>query len=556
MNSVDSFEMLHQNIDKYLIQEYQHYESEINYVVNNLNNITNLSTHYDIYTLTILLEKTKSIANLRLNSVLCECIRNIQILVKDIYLSKDGNVLGFLSNLRSQLKNYRKLLNQHFNFLQEDVLRYEIHEFAKLIHKRINSKSNDELLPQVKLIEQSLKQFSQDSMDSFFMVLMDILSQIKTFSKTYDSLGKYFPLSKNPIIELLRFFFLKKHNMSIGCKSISYSEELYIKAYKQVYPEKLTPNEEITSKNTVLDNIDNQYLNNVEIQKKVDYAIFSTSQYFTDFDIKSSLIVKSQNSEKQPPKTFKGFIEKFRDIPKSLPSVEKLYSDLNQSSGVYKSYFQDRKPQVNPAEGLSALANFYFHKNVISASHINYLRYTNNKQNLSIIFEFEKVFSKVSESLQAMNEVRFETYMGKLLEILENMDDIYTNFESHEKRFLESSDFFMRLETIASNYKRLNYKELMLKYSASREDIDSTAHIKKINKYIDTSNHHKAIVLAKEITFSLLRTQYYKPTKLYSIYELPPLSSIVYEGLKSNESLAVSTAFNRIDQQYKEYWEV
>ncbi|AXA32995.1 hypothetical protein [Francisella adeliensis] len=556
-SSSDNLEILYQNIDKYFAQEYQNYVSEINYVVSSLERMTLFATRFDVYSTIILIEKVRVATSLVSCPKLVSCSTNIKNHIINIYVADCTLTLQLLKRLKVELKYYQELLKDYFEELIITARNKNCHDFAKYILSRKKS-FNSYDVAQVRIVKLASKFHSEQNLNHFLEAFSCLMTRVKTFAKNSCSVKQYFPLKDNPIAELVQLVVSKKtESYQIDYKTISDSEALYLKAYQQVHSEDEKLFFSTVSKSSlVINKLSLEYQDNGAVKQKLDYSMFVATQYFLDFDIKSNILSLDDQLQEIDRSSFNAFINRLAMTSKALPDIKHIHQQLGKQATPFTDVFGKNEETVYFAEELSALINFYFHKNVASASYINYLLYSKKTSQLNSVFEFEQVLIDTVKSLKIANQSSYAANIEKLMQCMKKLDEIYIDLQAEEDVFSKKRDFIYRLQTIASNFQLKNYKDLMVEHAKESKAIDSKQVLKKINKYIDAGSYDNATSSARELTHSLLIAKYYTQAKLYNLYEIPPLSAKIHQELSGIDFSDQQTIFGRINGIYEEYWRV
>jgi hypothetical protein len=556
-SSSGNLETLYQNIDKYFTQEYQSYEFEINYVISSLESISHFNAPFDIYSVIVLVEKVRISTSLVSCPKLMNCLANIKNYIFKIYSADCILALQLFKQLKIELQHYREFLKVYFEELTISIRKQDCHTFAKqILSRKRNFESYD--VAQARTVKLAAKASSEENLKQLLEAFIHLMTRVKIFAKNSCSIKQYFPLKDNPVAELVQLVISKKINSyQTGYKTISDSEALYLKAYEQVH----IGDEDLSSlktpkKRLVINDLGLEYLSNSVVKQKLDNAIFAASQYFLDFDVKSSFLDLKSQQQGVSKNSFEAFIDSFSTASRSLPNIESIHQQMNNQSTPFTDFFGKNNDGISSAEELSALINFYFHKNVTLASYINYLLCSKKTDQLTDVFKFEQVLIDTIKSLKTVNQLSYTANIERLIFCMKKLDKIYFELQAEEDAFLKRSDFMDCLQVVASNYQQKNYKDLTVEYAKANKTLDSERILRKINKYIDSGAYDKATISAKELTHALLTVKYYAPARLYSLYELPPLSAKNYKELSGVDFKAQQVLVSRISDAYEEYWRV
>lgn len=575
-----NLENLYINISLYYKQESEFLLSKLNSNINYIDSFyaKKINRKIDIYNLVFIIEEIRYSTNYLLSSEAIVFNRLIEdSLAKIEAINNYNDLYESLKILKIQLSKYKTILSNDFsrklNNLENKSPREIISDLKSSIPTNTAKLKSEDIL-----IDLYIKTFKYPENQLLIQKYKDFFSELKNFTKTQRNVSEFIPLNKNPILSLLRLAYFIKNGANIN-KPITSTDSLLLKAflsYEQdlLNLELLNDYLNLTTLDTSLKDIfkkDNEFTKG--LKDTIDFGIFSSSQYFSDFKI-SNVFFPPENNIAQNHKldNLDELVGKTYELPNLLLDIDTLYKKLNRQNEIYYNCFIEIENESNiekllknsPAKILSDIANKYFSLLLNIATSVNIALAKRDFNLLEPFIQFENYFENICQEVSVNSSFNsnktLKYYISSINKATPQINQKHNVLLRREDNLVEElsnniiSDDIYKMEFFLTKANdRQTYKEIATKEQQSnKEKLDIEKSLKNIDKDIDNNKIESANTTAKKLTNYLLKNTYYNVPKLISIRNLPPSSNKVFLAMQniSNDNTVIK---NLIDKQNL-YW--
>ncbi|APC96304.1 hypothetical protein [Francisella frigiditurris] len=581
------YNKLPKNLENLYINISLYYKQESGFVLGKLNDNINyidsfcakkITRKIDIYNLVFIIEEIRYSTNYLLSSEAIVFNKLIEDSLAKIEAIKNyDDLYESLKILKIQLSKYKIILGNDFSKKLNDLENKSPKEIISDLKSRIPLNKTLQLKNEDILIDLYIKAFKHPESQQLIQKYKDFFSELKSFTKTQQNVSKLIPLNKNPILSLLRLAYFIKNGANIS-KPISSTDSLLLKAFLS-YEQDLLNLEllnnylNLTTSDIYLKDLFNENNDFIkELKDTIDFGIFSSSQYFSDFKISNIFFPENNIAQNDKLNNLDELISRTHELPNLLLDIDTLYKKLNTQNEIYHNCFIEIENESNiekllknsPAKILSDIANKYFSLLLDIATSINIALAKKDFKLLEPFIRFEDIFRNicqevsVNSSLNSNNTLRY--YISSINKTTPQINQNHSTLLRKEDNLVEElsnniiSDDIYKMELFLAKANSFQtYKKIATKERQSnKEKLDIEKSLKTIDKDINNNKIESANTTAKRLTNYLLKNAYYNVPKLISIRNLPPSSNKVFSVMQniSNDNAVIR---NLIDKQDL-YW--